>query len=410
MTIGQRIAQKRKEQGLSQEALGEQLGVSRQSIYKWESDAALPEIEKLITLSRLFGVSVGWLLGVEEDAVPTAEENEELTETQLKIVEEIVSRYLAAQPQPKKLKKWPFVLAVLLVGALFIHMFNQLDEVSYQTNNLQQEINRVQNNVGYQINGISSRVEEILKAQNSLTADYTIEHVSSDPSKNTAHFSFRAIPKSFSKGMKAWIEAETGDEKVSFGPFSPDGQTFSGEVDTPLTDSISIYIVFESNGTRETQLLNGYSGLYSETLPYVAPNFDNLMWDPVGTDGIFAIPNSVDSSSRYISLMKDEVNNPDISTIRVGLFKNQSLVAWAKPCDKPKSFQGFENETFYALPDMQVPITKDDTVGFAVILTDRYNRTIVCPGSFYTLDPEDNCLTFAENPEIDEDPTHWNFE
>ena len=44
MTTGQRIAQKRKEIGLSQEALGEELGVSRQSIYKWESDAALPEI------------------------------------------------------------------------------------------------------------------------------------------------------------------------------------------------------------------------------------------------------------------------------------------------------------------------------------------------------------------------------
>ena len=63
MTIGQRIAYKRKELALSQEALGETLGVSRQSIYKWESDTALPEIDKLISLSRLFGVSVGWLLG-----------------------------------------------------------------------------------------------------------------------------------------------------------------------------------------------------------------------------------------------------------------------------------------------------------------------------------------------------------
>ena len=41
MSIGQRIAQKRKEQGLSQEALGDQLGVSRQSIYKWESGGSL---------------------------------------------------------------------------------------------------------------------------------------------------------------------------------------------------------------------------------------------------------------------------------------------------------------------------------------------------------------------------------
>ena len=59
MTIGQRIALKRKERSLSQEALGQEVGVSRQSIYKWESDAAVPEIDKLIALSRLFGVSVG---------------------------------------------------------------------------------------------------------------------------------------------------------------------------------------------------------------------------------------------------------------------------------------------------------------------------------------------------------------
>ena len=71
MTTGRRVARKRKELGLSQEALGEKLGVSRQSIYKWESDGALPEVEKLVALSRLFGVSVGWLLGVEEGTRPS---------------------------------------------------------------------------------------------------------------------------------------------------------------------------------------------------------------------------------------------------------------------------------------------------------------------------------------------------
>lgn len=41
MTTGQRIALKRKEAGLSQETLGAELGVSRQSIYKWESEGSL---------------------------------------------------------------------------------------------------------------------------------------------------------------------------------------------------------------------------------------------------------------------------------------------------------------------------------------------------------------------------------
>lgn len=58
-TMGQRIAQCRRDQKLSQEALGDQMGVSRQAISKWEADAAVPEIDKLIALSRLFGVSVG---------------------------------------------------------------------------------------------------------------------------------------------------------------------------------------------------------------------------------------------------------------------------------------------------------------------------------------------------------------
>ena len=88
MTTGQRIAQKRKELELSQEALGAELGVSRQSIYKWESDAALPEIDKLVALSRRFGVTVGWLLGVEEaPETASAPDSGELTDAQLKMVE-----------------------------------------------------------------------------------------------------------------------------------------------------------------------------------------------------------------------------------------------------------------------------------------------------------------------------------
>ena len=58
-TLGQRIAEGRKKLGLSQEAFGDRLGVSRQAASKWESDAAVPEIDKLITMSKLFSVSIG---------------------------------------------------------------------------------------------------------------------------------------------------------------------------------------------------------------------------------------------------------------------------------------------------------------------------------------------------------------
>ena len=65
MTLGQRIQELRKQQDLSQEALGEKLGVSRQAVSRWEMDGAVPEVDKLIALSKLFGVSINDLLGVD---------------------------------------------------------------------------------------------------------------------------------------------------------------------------------------------------------------------------------------------------------------------------------------------------------------------------------------------------------
>lgn len=66
MTLGQRIQELRKGFGLSQEDLGERMGVSRQAISKWEGDQTIPELDKLIALSKLFGLTVGQLLGVEQ--------------------------------------------------------------------------------------------------------------------------------------------------------------------------------------------------------------------------------------------------------------------------------------------------------------------------------------------------------
>lgn len=62
MTLGQRIQEHRARLGLSQEGLGERLGVSRQAVSKWEADASLPDTDKLIALSKLFGLTLDELL------------------------------------------------------------------------------------------------------------------------------------------------------------------------------------------------------------------------------------------------------------------------------------------------------------------------------------------------------------
>ena len=84
MTLGQRIQDHRTRLGLSQEGLGDKLGVSRQAVSKWEADGAVPDTNKLIALSKLFGISLNELLQV--DGPPPAGEPDPVRRPRAKAV------------------------------------------------------------------------------------------------------------------------------------------------------------------------------------------------------------------------------------------------------------------------------------------------------------------------------------
>lgn len=70
MTFGERLMSLRRARGLSQEALGDMLDVTRQTVSKWERGDSTPELEKLVELSRIFGVSLDELAGIERTERP----------------------------------------------------------------------------------------------------------------------------------------------------------------------------------------------------------------------------------------------------------------------------------------------------------------------------------------------------
>lgn len=70
MTMGQRIAQRRKQLGLSQEALADAVGVSRQAVSKWELDEAQPDAAKIVLLAQTLDMTTDALLLGERDAAP----------------------------------------------------------------------------------------------------------------------------------------------------------------------------------------------------------------------------------------------------------------------------------------------------------------------------------------------------
>lgn len=406
MTVGQRIAQKRKELGLSQEALGEQLGVSRQAIYKWESDATLPEIEKLVALSRIFSVPVGWLLGVE--AAPAAdnsgEGSGELTETQLQMVKEIVDGYLAAQPKPEapKRRRWPWVLVIAACLAMIAALWSlseRLLSLNNQTDYLQSSIEMIENSVANQIGSITDRVEEILKSQNDLTSDYSTQFVGVTGDGTMGTFTWRARPKTYQEGMTAWIDIENDGARITYGPYDPVRELFSGQFTIGLTDSTAIYIVFEHGGVRQTQLLDTYERLYSSSFPICWLDAWPLLFK-VDDD-----TNSLDEDL-YAELTQYDKEDPPslVRDYRIGLFADQTLVTWFNPTTRDVILNGeHTQEEIHLLSKDGITFDRSKTYCIAAVVTDEFGREfVVCDTPIQWTDSGwSNIGSYSSGPHFD---------
>ena len=110
MTLGQNIARLRTQKNLSQGDLADALEVSRQSVSKWETDASIPELDKLLRLAELFGVTLDELVKG-ESAQPEAARGEAPDK-------ENAGAYTAAAPAARREKRQIVGTILLCFGAL----------------------------------------------------------------------------------------------------------------------------------------------------------------------------------------------------------------------------------------------------------------------------------------------------
>ena len=262
--------------------------------------------------------------------------------------------------------------------------------------------------VNSQIGSISDRVEEILKAQNSLTADYGCEQTAMDLAANTVSFRAWAVPKTYVEDMSAVFQTDSGSGPVETAAVLEPGQTFSADLTAELTDSITVSVVFIApDGTRSTQLLDQFYSLYSETMPSVDVQ-SNFMWMDL-VDGALVLTEN--SHERYVWTQEQSWSDSAaaIADVRVGLFKNRELAAWAERCEQPSSFHGFEDCSFYCLPELRLELTAQDTVEIAAVVTDKYGRTTICQETPCVPDAEAVKLVHPDISSLDSDPANWKY-
>ena len=122
MTLGEKLSKLRKEYNYTQEQLADILGVSRQSISKWESDIAYPETEKLIELGKFFECSMDYLLKDDvtektDTSVSESTFNEKVTE---------ISKKVMTDKNKGKAKKILKIIGIILAVFLVVDIISMI--------------------------------------------------------------------------------------------------------------------------------------------------------------------------------------------------------------------------------------------------------------------------------------------
>lgn len=91
MILADKIIEERKKNGWSQEELASKLGVSRQAVSKWESSGSIPDLQRILQMSELFGVTTDYLL---KDEIEEERLNEYVETKTIKVSMEEANQYL----------------------------------------------------------------------------------------------------------------------------------------------------------------------------------------------------------------------------------------------------------------------------------------------------------------------------
>ena len=171
MTLGQNIQALRHAAGLSQEGLGEKLGVSRQAISKWEADGAVPEVDKLIALARLFGVSLHDLLQVEETG---REEPGDRVEQAEQPPEEGAENPPENEAPPRRNGRWRTALCVVLAavvcvqGAALFRLNEKLEEQGDALSGQEAKIQQLEERTDALVSELSMQGSQISRLEQSI--------------------------------------------------------------------------------------------------------------------------------------------------------------------------------------------------------------------------------------------------
>ena len=231
MTLGERIYKLRNERNLTQEQLAEKLGVTRQSISKWEGDLVKPEIEKLKAMAKLFEVSLDDLISDEAAEVKPAKTDRLERDANIYKFVSIITAGIC------------LVMIVIMIAVAV--------------------------NLSDRIKALELRAPEVIYQNSESYTDDVSETFSdvswkikdADKKKQQSKLHIEAEPKTYSDSTEITAIAETDSGRQYTAALENSNGIFRGDVAIPISgEQMKITLVVDNNGEKQKVVID--EGVY----------------------------------------------------------------------------------------------------------------------------------------------------
>lgn len=272
MTIGKRIAAARRAAGLSQEGLAAQIGVSRQAVAKWETDASLPGADNLQELARALNTSCDELL---TGTPPASGDGADLLPL-LKSMQALIESQEAGRRAARRRTRWAVggvcLAALLLLGAAGGYYASTLNALRSRVEGLDSRMAGIDGAIDSQLAGLRAGIEHSLHQQASIVAsyDWQTELAAAD---GQAALWVSATPKESAEGLAAsfTLVPDGGEPILAEGTPAPGG-SFTATLPIPLKNeynSFRVLVQFARGETVQSEELFSEYGFVEQFMPTV---------------------------------------------------------------------------------------------------------------------------------------------
>lgn len=316
MTLGQNIQAARKAKGLSQEALAEQIGVSRQALGKWEKDTALPGLDNLQALAAALGTGVDALLGAE----PTDPAAPAVT---LDAMRDLLSARDAAETRRRRM--WGcaggaafLILAGLLAGTAYSYE-RQMQTLTQSYQTAQSYYDTQQANLTAQI----AELRDALRMGETTVASWRwlpLDKLHRDADKSWMPVQVQITPRTAREGMTARLAVRCGDETQLYDmTAAPDGSYAASGLVFTVGNRYELSVQWTADGTTTGEVVDTVEFSQEMAEPEV-------LWTNVSGNTGYGYYLRQSGGTQYLSLthypVELQVNTPpwmEIASVEVDL-------------------------------------------------------------------------------------------